>query len=197
MDVAAQVILLQSCNNKMFVSSYFHFIVCLFTCLFVALGCCRAKIPLVQNANELVVFLMWFSMLLLRLSSGAEGFAVCVWVGEGVGGEGKNHPTHSLHEFLLTEIVCILSRQYRDNPVSKELRFWLSWVFLPLPVSEENGFAALKLDQTASSFQTPGSATLTAADAGSSDAAMHLFCLHLSVKRVSCACSLMIRVENK
>lgn len=51
-------------------------------------------------------------MLLLRLLNGSVG---C----EALGGEGKKHHAASFHELLPTEIVHILSRQYRDDPVRK------------------------------------------------------------------------------
>lgn len=68
------------------------------------------------------------------------------------------------HEFLPAEIVCILSPSGRS---------WLLLAsFLPA-VSEENRFAALKWDQTASSSEVGD------AHSGGSDAVMHLFWLRL------------------
>lgn len=101
----------------------------------------------------------------------------------------------SFHQLLSTEIVHILSRQHTDNPARKAFAAsGFAFVFSPLAVSEENGFAALKLDQTASSSQTLGSTTHT-------EAVLMQPCIFsacMSVwNRFFCSSSLMIQVRKK
>lgn len=106
-------------KKKMFISSYIYFIFCLFTLFMRRFGLWQSK-----RSRLFKTLMNWFYS--------SCGFGCCcsdywtlqraAWCvqGRGLGGEGKRHPAPSFHEFLQTEIVHILSRQYRDNPVSKE-----------------------------------------------------------------------------
>lgn len=178
----------------MFISSYIHLFLPFHT-LFVALGILQRKDPLVQNANELILFTIRFEMLLLRLLSGSLGCEVFV-SGRSLGVKERSialppflSPAplnrNSSHSFKA------IQRQSSQEGVRC---FWLCFCFLASRRLRRKWICSSEIRPDCFFIPNPG---LDDAHRGGSDAAVHLFCLRVCVKQVLCSSSLMIQVRKK